>query len=171
MTIRASVLSLITCAMCPTQAAAESTAAEVFRQLSSLAGVWEGKFSNGRAHGVTYKLTAGDSVLVETWSLAPGRESMTLYHMDGDTLIATHYCPAGNQPTLQLAAPSADTDFVFEFRSATNLVQPIASHQHQFEIRLLNKDSFWRSETYVEKGEGTSEAVTYTRRVDQQRGD
>lgn len=47
----------------------------VFQQLTSLVGTWEGKFPDGRAHSVTYKLTASGTVLVETWTLSSSRES------------------------------------------------------------------------------------------------
>jgi hypothetical protein len=84
-----------------------------------------------------------------------------MYHLDGDALIATHYCPAGNQPTLQLRA-DLKTGLVFEFRSATNLARAADSHQHRFEIRFLDDRHFWRSETYRGDGEEATEAVTYT---------
>ena len=44
-------------------------AAGAFKQLTSLVGNWEGKFPDGRSHGVSYRLTAGGSALVETWTL------------------------------------------------------------------------------------------------------
>lgn len=75
--------------------------ADVFNQLKSLVGAWEGKTETGRLLRVDYKLSAGETVLVETWTLGAGRESMTLYHMDNQDLVATHYCPIGNQPRLR----------------------------------------------------------------------
>jgi hypothetical protein len=153
--------------------AAESDpgAKEAFRQLQSLIGNWEGKFEDGRAHGLSYRLTAAGTVLVETWTLAPGRESMTLYSMDGNNLIATHYCPQGNQPRLQFASGSDPGQLTFEFRDGTNLQVKDKSHQHAFWIRLLGENSFERSETYVENGSTASaiadaeqgKAIAYTR--------
>jgi hypothetical protein len=139
-----------------------SAAAEAFERLGSLAGSWTGVFANGGSHEVSYRLIAGGTVLVENWQLAPGREALTLYHLDGDALIATHYCPAGNQPTLRWT-PSPDDRFVFDFVSATNLATESENHQHRFELRLLGPDSFWRSETYLENGVEDVEAVTYAR--------
>jgi hypothetical protein len=98
--------------------AAESnvTTADAFKQLTSLNGNWEGKFPDGRSHTVSYRLTAAGSVLVETWTLEPNRESMTLYSIDGSHLIATHYCPQGNQPRLRLVQGNDSTKLSFEFR-------------------------------------------------------
>ena len=67
-----------------------------FERLQSLVGAWRGTWSDGRPVGLTYRLSAGGTVLVETWALSPTRESLTLYHMDNGALLATHYCPQGN---------------------------------------------------------------------------
>ncbi len=146
-------------------------AADAFKQLTSLNGNWEGKFSDGSSHSVSYRLTAGGSVLVETWTLAPGRESMTLYHLDDTVLIATHYCPQGNQPRLQFVKTGEPNKLSFKFRDGSNLQVKNKSHQHAFWIKILGNESFERSETYIENGSAPSEitdtssgeAVTYTR--------
>ncbi len=149
-----------------TSAATQLRAPAVFEQLKSLAGEWKGTTAKGRQLSVSYRLTAGGTVLVETWTLGSGRESMTVYHLDRDDLVATHYCPIGNQPTLRLKLPAAPTRFDFAFSSATNLPDPKAAHQDSFTVELLGPHRFTRSETYVEAGAGEPEAATYTR-VDQ----
>lgn len=135
-------------------------ASVVFKQLMSLIGSWEGKWPDGRAHTVSYRLTAAGSVLVETWTLSSGRESMTMYHLDGDTLLATHYCPQGNQPRLQLVAGSEPDKFSFIFRDGTNLQVKEKSHQHSFWIKLSGTNAFERSEIYVENGSTAAETPT-----------
>ncbi len=145
--------------------AQEIAPAEVFTRLKSLVGEWEGKTEKERVLKVIYRLVANDSVLVESWTLAPGQETLTLYHLDGTDLLATHYCAVGNQPRLRLKTPATESGFVFEFVSATNLAKPESTHQHQFEIRLLGPDLMWRSETYLESGKAETEAVTYKKQV------
>jgi hypothetical protein len=135
----------------------------VFKQLQTLVGEWEGKTEAGRVLKVSYRLTANNTVLVETWTLGPQRESLTLYHMDNDSLLATHYCPVGNQPRLRLKEGGSASVFAFEFVSATNLPKPEAAHQHRFEMELLQPNSFARSETYLENGKGEPERIVYTR--------
>jgi hypothetical protein len=136
-----------------------------FTRLQELVGEWEGTTEAGRRLLVQYRLVAKGSVLVESWTLGPGRESLTLYHLDGDRLLATHYCPLGNQPRLALdTTASADPGLlVFTYVSATNLPDPAAAHQHRFEVRLSGPDRFWRNETYIEGTSEGSEAITYTR--------
>src|SRR5262245_40955500 len=74
---------------------------QAFQSLKALVGDWQGRTAEGRTFLVSYRLIANDTVLVESWTMSPTRTSMTVYHMDGDALIATHYCPQGNQPRLQ----------------------------------------------------------------------
>ncbi|AGC43865.1 hypothetical protein MYSTI_02549 [Myxococcus stipitatus DSM 14675] len=149
----------------------ESAGARAFKRLGALVGTWEGTFSNGKVHHVTYRLSAVNSVLVETWALGPERESLTLYHLDGDTLVADHYCPQGNTPRLELAKRADGDSLSFVFRDGTNLKVKGKSHQHAFWVRLDGPDAFARGETYVENGStppqlakaGPGEAVTYRR--------
>lgn len=132
-------------------AAPESTdAAAVFAQMKTLAGNWTGTFADGRRHGVRFRLTAGDSVVVETWALGNGRESMTLYALDGDRLLATHYCPQGNQPRLVYVGTDAAGHFRFRFLDGANLHVKDRSHQHAFWMAVHDAGSFERAETYVE---------------------
>lgn len=144
-------------------AASGDRARAAFARLSGLVGEWEGTTEAGRRLLVHYRLVAKGTVLVESWTLAPGRESLTLYHLDGDRLVATHYCPLGNQPRLELDASGDPGLLVFKYVSATNLPDPSVAHQHRFEVRLSGKDRFWRSETYIAGTSEGSEAITYTR--------
>jgi hypothetical protein len=138
--------------------------AETFEELKKLCGEWEGTTEAGGAEKVSYRLIAKDTVLVEAWVLSSGREALTLYHRDGEALIATHYCPRGNQPRLKLKSASTEAGFFFEFISATNLPDPEAAHQQRFEIQIYGPGSFSRGETYLEKGRADSSKVTYSRR-------
>ena len=136
--------------------------AEVFEQLKTLVGNWSGVTDSGRALSVNYKLVANNSVLVETWELAPQREALTLYHMDAGKLIATHYCPIGNQPRLELKTTGHES-YTFAFVSATNLPNAHSARQTSFELRLKSDDEFWRSETYTEGNETNTDSANYVR--------
>ncbi|MCB1636853.1 MAG: hypothetical protein KDI51_19855, partial [Xanthomonadales bacterium] len=112
---------------------AETLAQQAFADLASLAGEWEGTYANGRSHRVNFALTAGGSVIIETWTMSPTRQSLTLYALDGERLLATHYCPQGNQPLLVLTERDADDHDHFAFLDGTNLQDPNGSHQHALE--------------------------------------
>jgi hypothetical protein len=136
---------------------------QAFQTLKSFVGDWQGVTESGRTFLVSYRLIANDTVLVESWTMSPTRTSMTVYHMDGDALIATHYCPQGNQPRLQYRPETSNERLHFIFRDATNLSDTSAAHQHEFWIRRHADGMFARNETYLENGEAGSETATYTR--------
>lgn len=149
--------------------AANRDSKQAFKELTGLVGDWLGKSASGREHKVNYRLSAGGTVLVETWSLSSGRESMTLYHINGESLIATHYCPQGNQPRLVLM-PN-DEKLHFAFLDGSNLQVPGKSHQYRFWLLINDDEHFQRNEVYVENGvalqtapaEDPAETFSYTR--------
>lgn len=127
------------------------SAAAVFQDLCELEGTWECAPGSGRKLTVSFKRYAGGTALVETWHMGGGRDSLTIYHLDGAALLATHYCPQGNQPRLQwLPDPSPRRSF--RLRDGSNLQTPGASHAAALWIERQGKDVFLRSETYVENG-------------------
>jgi hypothetical protein len=143
--------------------AKDLSSAETFEELKKLCGEWKGTTAKGGAEKISYRLIAADTVLLESWVLSSGREALTIYHRDGADLIATHYCPRGNQPRLKLTSSSTEKGFFFEFVSATNLPDSEATHQHRFEIQIHSPDSFTRGETYISKGTLDSGKTTYSR--------
>jgi hypothetical protein len=110
-----------------------------FDLLKGLEGNWAGKNQQGQPVQVTFRLTAGGSALMSE-ILGRGPENMiTMFHMDGDRLLMTHYCGAGNQPRMKVIASDAKS-VSFEFMDGTNIgpgdghmqrvtfTQPDASH-------------------------------------------
>jgi hypothetical protein len=136
-------------------------ALDAFAQLKALVGEWRGKRPDGRKIGVTYRLSAGDSALVETWDLGRDREALTIYHLDGGTLMATHFCPQGNQPRLRMRQ-SAGSRFDFTFHDATGIL-PGQGVQRAFWIEAHGDGTITRSETYFQDGEPETETITYKR--------
>jgi hypothetical protein len=134
---------------------------QIFARLKGLVGEWRGQRPGGGEILVAYRLSAGGSVLVETWDLGPGGESLTIYHMNGGELMATHFCPQGNQPRLGLRQV-AGTRFDFAFLDATG-VKTGQGVQHAFWIEIAADGTFTRSETYVQDKDSETETITYSR--------
>lgn len=128
--------------------AAEATAAQLFERLKSLAGDWRSTAEASRTV-VHYGLMANASTVVETWTMRPGRQSMTVYTLDGDRLLATHYCPQGNAPRLAYTGTDATGGHRFVFVDGANLQDPEGSHEHAFWIRFEPEGTLTRSETYI----------------------
>lgn len=122
-----------------------------FESLKALVGTWRPAQPADSALRVRFALIAGDSVLTETWS-APKHASMTVYHLDGDDLLATHYCPQGNQPRLALREVSEDGTLRFTFRDGTGLDHAGEHYQHVLTLRDDGDGRLVRGEVYAEHG-------------------
>src|SRR5205823_2190701 len=118
-----------------------------FARLKTLAGNWDAKGVR-----VSYRMVSNDSVLVQTFTTASGKETMTVFHPDGARLIATHYCAQGNQPRLRLDPSSTADRLIFVYLDATNLARPQASHLVRLELRLDSPTEYTEIETYEEAG-------------------
>lgn len=129
-----------------------------FESLKQLVGTWQPADKPDSPMRITFELTAGTTVLTETWR-SPTHRSMTVYHLDGETLLATHYCPQGNQPRLA-RVPSDDGTLRFEFRDGTNVDTGGGHHQALLTLRHQG-DVLTRGEVYTENGK-PFDAVTET---------
>ena len=139
---------------------------DAFAQLKQLVGVWRRADGPQSSLRIRFYLTARGTVLVESWEARGQPHSLTLYHRDGDALLATHYCPQGNQPRLELRGRDG-SGLHFTLRDATDLDPSTESHQHDLWFNLTDPDSPVRSEVYSSKGgPGTQERLQLVRDSD-----
>lgn len=114
--------------------AAKVTAKSAFKKIKSLAGEWSAESKGEHLAGptkVTYKVTAAGSAVLQTQFPGSGHEMVTVYHLDGDDLKATHYCAAGNQPRMKLDKKASTPDtLVFVFDGGTNFDPDTDMHIH-----------------------------------------
>ncbi|MCG3125750.1 MAG: hypothetical protein CHACPFDD_00576 [Phycisphaerae bacterium] len=146
---KTAVLSLLLTSAAAQDSAARparaSSAKAAFESIRKLAGQWEGTGGDagepGNPMSISYRLTAGGATVVETLFRDTPHEMVTMYHLDGDALLLTHYCAAGNQPRMRLdpAASTADV-LVFKFLDATNLKSPQDAHMHELKLTLVSAD-------------------------------
>ena len=137
----------------PPSAEQNAAAAAAFKQLSALVGTWRNAGEPNSPLRIRFFLTAGGTTLVESWERAGAPHSLTLYHRDGGALVATHYCPQGNQPRLVFSA--AGPNLHFTFRDATDL-DAGESHLHNLSFNLMDPARPVRSEIYL-RGAGAEE--------------
>ena len=117
------------------------TAKAAFASLASLAGTWQGP-AEGEQALVLYRVVAGGSVVMETLFASTEHEMITMYHLDGAELVATHYCAAGNQPRFKLdRAHSTPTKLVFAFAGGSNVNPKRDTHVHGGEIEIKGVDA------------------------------
>jgi len=141
--------------MFPEPAAADAARSEAaFKSMAALAGNWEGEMGEGEGKHrstVDYRVTSGGSAVEEVLARGTKYEMVTMYHLDGGRLLLTHYCAAGNQPTMVLQPGDDAGDLRFEFLRGTNM-QAADGHMHQARYELLGADKVRASWTYWEGG-------------------
>lgn len=105
--------------------AAKPTANAAFEKIKALAGKHETALAavDGRKSSLEYHVSANGSAVFETMFAGEPHEMITVYTVDGDSVLATHFCSSGNQPVLRLnAAKSNENELVFEFERITGNV-------------------------------------------------
>jgi hypothetical protein len=83
-----------------TVAPAQSDAQKAFEIMKTMAGSWDGSIVGLTTH-ITIRVTSsGNAILHE--ATGPGRPDnpITMFYVDGDRLLLTHYCDAGNRPRM-----------------------------------------------------------------------
>lgn len=149
----------------------QSRARAAFERLKGLSGQWEGKSTKGWTEKIRYQVIAGGSVLMETsYGAHPDEWMATMFHMDGEHLMLTHYCVAKNQPRLRATEISDDLSLItFTFLDATNLPSRDKGHMDKCVVRLAGPDAFTSRWTWYQNGkEDWMEEIEHRRAAESQ---
>ena len=140
-------------------AMAETDARKTFDMLKGMEGNWTGKNQQGQPLEVTFRVTAGGSALMSEIHSKGGKEDMiTMIHLDGDRLLMTHYCSAGNQPRMKVVSSDAKSAR-FEFVDGTNLG---AEDGHMQNVTFTQTDADHHIENWVFANHGNEMKELFT---------
>ncbi|MEE8366950.1 MAG: hypothetical protein V3S30_01400, partial [Thermoanaerobaculia bacterium] len=91
----------------------------------------------------------------------------TMYHLDGDRLMLTHYCMAKNQPRMKADLTSSDLNTLrFSFLDATNMKSPEDGHMHSAVFRFVDENEMKQSWTFRKDGKDSFTEVIRFERTD-----
>jgi hypothetical protein len=117
-----------------TAALAQSDAQKSFDKMKALAGSWEGKTSEGKPVQISFRVTSNGSALM---SEIMGYENMiTMFHLDGDRMLMTHYCATGNQPRMVGKMSPDGKTVAFDFLDVTNFNGAQPGHMQQMIVSI-----------------------------------
>jgi hypothetical protein len=130
-------------------------------RLKKLAGTWVEADKDGKPTDKVVsvvKVTAGGSAVHET--LFPGQpmEMLSVYHLDKDDLVMTHYCVLGNQPRMKADPKSPANQIKWLFDGGTNLDPAKDAHMHAATVTFIDDD---RIEIAGEAWEGGKPSPTH----------
>ena len=132
-----------------------------FELFKKLAGTWTGTgmSESDKPSTFTYKLVAGGSTVMETIMPGTEHEMVTMYYMDGNDLVLTHYCMLGNQPHMK-ALPSKDpkvVTFVCDGKGS-NMKSEKDTHMHSATFTFTDDNHITTVWTMMEDGKETDHA-------------
>src|SRR5262245_26423198 len=93
-----------------TAAFAQTEAQKTFDKLKALSGSWEGKVTadlpeaadmQNAVMRVMLRTTSRGNALMHEMTSASPDDPITMFYLDGDKLLLTHYCDAGNRPRME----------------------------------------------------------------------
>jgi hypothetical protein len=162
-----SAAALLTSGATPHDPAAntQSNAQAAFQQFAPLVGEWTGA-QDGQPVKVIYAMTGNGSAFMETLVPVnlPAATMITMFTVNGDRLIATHYCAARNQPKM-IADHSSDLSkgVTFRLTSITGMKSPADWHNTGLTFVVDDPNHITQHWTYAYQGKSGENTFHYTR--------
>src|SRR5437870_13182387 len=160
------------------QSDAPSEAQKSFTQLKTLAGTWQGpvttdppqpEMGDGKLTQVSLRVTSRGNALVHEMKEAgtpddPTRydHPVTMLYLDGDRLLLTHYCDAGNRPRMAARVSPDGKTVEFDFVDVAGSTQ--YGHMHHALFTINDANHHIEDWTYIMPGHKPMQA-----HMDQQR--
>jgi len=141
-------------------AATQSDVQKSFDKLKTLAGSWEGRVTTlppqadveGKLMQVSLRVTSmGNAIVHEATITGRPDDPITMLYLDGDRLLLTHYCDAGNRPRMVGTMSPEGKTVEFEFLDVAGSTQ--YGHMHHAVFTFLDANHHIEDWTYMEPGD------------------
>jgi hypothetical protein len=113
---------------------------------------------------VTVKTKAAGSAVVHQYRQGTPGEMETIFHMDGDKLLLTHYCALQNAPVLQFVKSDKPGELKFVFKGGTNFDPKVDAHLHESTFQIIDKNTIEQRSTVFTNGKADPELKTVLQR-------
>jgi hypothetical protein len=146
---------------------AQTDAQKSFEKLKTLAGSWEGhvtvvppqhEMGDGTLMQVSLRVTSRGNALVHEMQGAGAPDDATKYdhpltmlYLDGDRLLLTHYCDAGNRPRMTGKTSADGKSVAFDFLDVAGGTQ--YGHMHNSVFTIIDADHHTEDWTYMTPGD------------------
>jgi hypothetical protein len=164
------------------QSDAQSDAQKSFDKLKTLAGTWQASITtdppvpemgNGLVGQVSLRVTSRGNALVHEMSQAGKPEDpakydhpVTMFYLDGDRLLLTHYCDAGNRPRMAARVSPDGKTVEFDFLDVAGSTQ--YGHMYHALFTFIDANHHTEDWTFKLKGDKLMHAHLDLERTKQQ---
>ncbi len=140
--------------------AQKSDSQQAFDKIKNLAGSWEGRVTTfppdpdiqGKIIQASLRVTSMGNALVHEMTGA-GRPDhpVTMFYLDGDRLLLTHYCDAGNRPRMTGTMSPDGKTVEFQFLDVSGGTQ--YGHMDHAVLTLIDANHHVEEWTYMQPGD------------------
>ncbi len=138
----------------------QSDAQKSFEKLKTLAGSWEATLqtypptpeADGKHAQVTLRVTSMGNALMHEMKME-GRtdDPITMLYLEGERLLLTHYCDAGNRPRMVAKASPDGKTVEFEFVDVAGSTQ--YGHMHHAIFTVIDANHHTEDWTFMVPGD------------------
>lgn len=122
------------------QPASPDQQAKLLDRFKAMEGEWTMPDEKGVPQlAAVFKVTSAGSAVREIMFPGTPHEMTNMYHMDGSTLVMTHYCAIGNQPRMRATAAQGDR-VEFGPDSVTNFLPTHEGYMGSVVVEFKNAD-------------------------------
>ncbi len=137
----------------------------LLERMKSLEGEWVAADpeSGQMMTAAVFKTTSNGSAVREVMFPGAPHEMTNMYHMDGGSMVVTHYCAMGNQPRMR-AKNAVGNAIIFEFDDVTNRTSADQACMGEMTLEFVDADHIverWRT---IGTGEGEATVIELTRK-------
>src|SRR5947207_13454699 len=150
-----------------TVAFAQSDAQKSFDKLKTLAGSWEGHVATlpqepameGKLMQVSFRVTSmGHTLMHEMTGAGRPDDPITMLYLDGDRLLLTHYCDAGNRPRMAGKISPDGKTVEFDFLDVANYSSAQHGHMQHAVFTLIDENHHTEEWTFMMEGKPAMKA-------------
>lgn len=143
-----------------TTAPATSDAQKIFEKMKTLAGSWLGNMATtpqvadmgGKLVQIALRVTSRGNALMHEMTVAGiPDDPITMFYLDGDRLLLTHYCDAGNRPRMEGKISADGKTLEFDFIDLAGGNQK--GHMHHAVFTIIDANHHTEDWTYMLPGD------------------
>jgi hypothetical protein len=163
----------------PVDKPAPTEAEKSFTQLKTLAGTWQAsvttdppmkEMGNGALAQVSLRVTSRGNALVHEMGEAGKQDDptkydhpVTMFYLDGDRLLLTHYCDAGNRPRMAARVSPDGKTVEFDFLDVAGSTKH--GHMQHAVFTIIDANHHTEDWTYLMPGDKPMHAHMELQRV------